>query len=85
MDATFLAERITQTKLVIIAYEDAILALTGAGAIEEYMLNTGQSIQKVTRSNLKELNDTLDGLYNRLCTMQARQTGGGVVIGRPAW
>ena len=84
MSCNFLQERITQTKLVIVAYENAILSLTGAGAIEEYMLNTGQSIQKVTRSNLKELNDTLDGLYNRYATMSARQNGG-VVIGRPAW
>ena len=85
MDNAFLIERIAKTKLIIEAYEDAILSLTGAGAIEEYMLNTGQSIQKVTRSNLKELSDTLDGLYNRLCTMQARLTGGGVLLGRPAW
>lgn len=85
MDNAFLTERITKTKLIIVAYEDAILALTGAGAIEEYMLNTGQSITKVTRSNLKELSDTLDGLYNRLTIMCARQTGGGVVIARPAW
>lgn len=81
----FLQERITKTKLIIEAYEDAILSLTGAGAVEEYMLNTGQSIQKVTRSNLKELNDTLDGLYNRYTTMCARQTGSGVLIARPAW
>lgn len=85
MSCNFLSERITKTKLVIVAYEDAILALAGAGAIEEYMLNTGQSIQKVTRSNLKELNDTLDGLYNRLVVMEARQTGGGVLVARPAW
>ena len=85
MDNAFLTERIAQTKLIIVAYEDAILALTGAGAIESYTLDTGQSRQTVTRSNLKELNTTLDGLYNRLCTMQARQTGGGVLIARPAW
>lgn len=85
MDSAFLIERIMQTKLIIIAYEEAILALTGAGAIESYILDTGQTRQNVTRSNLKELNTTLDGLYNRLCTMQARQTGGGVLIARPAW
>lgn len=85
MDNAFLTERIAQTKLIIVAYEDAILALTGAGAIESYTIDTGQTRQTVTRSNLKELSTTLDGLYNRLCTMQARQTGGGVVTVRPAW
>lgn len=85
MDKAFLTERITQTKLMIVAYEEAILALTGAGAIESYTIDTGQTRQTVTRSNLEELNTTLDGLYNRLCTMQARQTGGGVLIARPAW
>lgn len=85
MDNAFLTERIAQTKLTIVAYEDAILALTGAGAIESYTLDTGQSRQTVTRSNLKELNETLDGLYNRLTGMCNRQTGGGVVIARPAW
>ncbi len=85
MTCNFLSDRITATKAIIVAYEDAILALSGAGAIESYQLDTGQSIQRVTRSNLKELNTTLDGLYNRLTTMQARQTGSGVVIARPAW
>lgn len=85
MDNAFLIERIAKTKLIIEAYEDAILALTGAGAVESYTLDTGQSRQTVTRSNLKDINDTLDGLYNRLCTMQARLTGGGVLIARPAW
>ena len=85
MSTAFLKERITQTKLIIVAYEDAILALTGAGAIESYTLDTGQSRQTVTRSNLKELSTTLDSLYNRLSVMQTRLTGSGVLIGRPAW
>ncbi len=85
MTCNFLSDRITATKAIIVAYEEAILALSGAGAIESYQLDTGQSIQRVTRSNLKELNTTLDGLYSRLTTMQARQTGSGVVIARPAW
>ena len=72
MSCNFLAERITKTKLMIIAYEDAILALTGAGAIEVYDLDTGQTRTRVTRSNLKEINDTLEGLYNRLNIMEAR-------------
>jgi hypothetical protein len=81
----YLAERITKTKQIIEAYEDAILALTGAGAVESYTLDTGQSRQTVTRSNLKELNTSLDSLYNRLTTMCARQTGSGVVTVRPLW
>ncbi len=84
MDNTFLTERIAATKLMIVAYEDAITALTGENAIESYTIDTGQTRNTVTRSSLKELNTTLDGLYNRLCTLQARQTGGAVTV-RPCW
>lgn len=85
MSCDFLAERITRTKLLITAYEDAILALSSAGAIESYTLDTGQDRQTVTRANLKSLNATLDSLLNRLSTLCARQTGSGVLIGRPGW
>ncbi len=85
MSQAFIQERITQTKLIIVSYENAIQALTGAGAIESYTLDTGQSRQTVTRNNLKELNETLDGLYNRLTVLEARCSGNGSVLVRPAW
>lgn len=83
MDAEFLKARIEATKAQIIAYEDAITALT-TGGVQSYTLDTGQSRQTVTRLELSTLNSALDGLYNRLVTLQARQTGGAVIVG-PAW
>ena len=85
MDAAYLTERITKTKAIISAYEDAILALGVAGGIESYTLDTGQARQVVTRYDLDKLNQTLGSLYNRLCVFQSRLTGGGVTIARPAW
>ncbi len=84
MDKAFLTERITVTKALIIAYEDAILALGQAGGIEHYRLDTGQSVQTVTRADLIDLQRILDTLYNRLDVFCAKLNGGVVTV-RPAW
>lgn len=85
MNTTFLKERITKTKLLIEAYEDAILALSTGGGVQSYTLDTGQSRQTVTRYDLDGLNETLDALYNRLCTFEARLNGSGTTHARPCW
>lgn len=82
--STFMQDRITKTKALIIAYEDALLAL-GTGGVQEYRLDTGQSDQKVTKMDVKDLQNTVDSLYNTLATLEARCTGNGVLIGRPAF
>lgn len=84
MDDTFLQARIDATKLQIVAYEDALLALAGTGA-QEYMLDTGQSRQRVTKLDLKALNAVLDSLVNRLEVYEQRLNANGNSIGRPAW
>lgn len=84
MDRTFLQARITATKAQIIAYETAIDAIV-AGGIQAYDIDTGQTVQKVTKLNLAATQRTLDSLDNRLATMQARLDGSGVVTGRPGW
>lgn len=83
MDSEFLQQRIDATKAQIIAYEDAVTALS-LGGVQVYSLDTGQSKQTVTRLNLGTLTQTLDSLYNRLATLQARLNGGSVLV-RPAW
>lgn len=82
--STFLQERITKTEALIVAYEDALLAL-GTGGVQSYRLDTGQSNQLVTKMDVKDLQTTLDSLYNTLATLEARCTGNGVVIGRPSF
>lgn len=83
MDREFLQARIEKTKEQIVAYEDAVTALA-SGRVQSYSLDTGQTRQTVTRINIQSLNAALDGLYNRLVTLQARLNGGGVNV-RPDW
>lgn len=83
MDRSFIQGRIDATKLQIVAYEDAALAL--AAGVQSYTLDTGQSRQTVTKLDLIALNKTIDSLYNRCATLQARLNGSGTITGVPAW
>lgn len=79
----FWREQIVSIQLQIVAYNAAITAL--GNGVQSYNLNTGQSQQSVTRTNLGELTRTRDGLMNQLVTLNARITGSGVVQVVPAW
>ncbi len=83
MDRTFIQARIDTTKLQIVAYEDAALAL--AGGVQSYTLDTGQSRQTVSKLDLSAINKTIDSLYNRCATLEARLNGSGTLTARPAW
>jgi len=85
MDSAYLQSRITATKAQIAAYEDAAAAFGTDGAIQSYTVDTGQSRTTVTRADLQSINDIIDGLYNRLATLEARLNGSGTLIGRPGW
>lgn len=84
MRGQFLLDRIEATKTQIIAYETAIEALGAAGGVQSYSLDTGQTRQSVTRYDLPRLTTTLDSLYNRLATLEARAYGGSTYV-RPGW
>lgn len=84
MSTDFLQERIDATKALIVAAEEAVLALM-SGAIQQYTMDTGQTRQVVTKANITTLNKAIDGLYNRYYTLLARQGNGGVGIVRPLW
>jgi hypothetical protein len=82
LDTAWLDERITKTKALIVAYEDAIAALsTGA---QTYTLDTGQTRQSVTRAQLGSLRETLAELEVRLSGLDARLNGAGAYA-RPNW
>lgn len=83
MDRTFIQARIDATKLLIVAYEDASLAL--ASGVQSYTLDTGQSRQTVNKLDLSAINRTIESLYNRCATLEARLNGSGVVTARPGW
>ena len=83
MDTAFIQARITATKAQIEAYEAASLALAGGG-VQSYKLDTGQTIQQVTKLDLEWIMPTIDTLYNRCATLEARLNGASVMA-IPAW
>lgn len=85
IDSAFLQARIDALKLRIVAYEDAILALTEAGGVQSYTLDTGQSRQTVTRYDIGTLETTLEKLESRLAVLCGRLNGGNSITARPAW
>ena len=83
MDNTFLQDQKAVLQAQIVAYQAAATSLA-SGAIESYMLDTGQTIQKVTKVNIKTLQNVIDSLYNRYATLCARLKGATVLV-RPSW
>lgn len=81
MDREFILERIAATKLQIVAYEEALLQLSNG--VTSYTINTSQTQQTVSRSNISDINKTLDTLANRLATYNARLKGSGVIRVNP--
>lgn len=62
--------RITALQTAIEAHETAIAAVVGGA--QSYTLDTGQTRQTVTKSNLTELRKTLAFLENQLAVLEAR-------------
>jgi len=83
IDSAWLEARIAKTKLLIVAYEDAIDALC-TGAIQTSTLDTGQTRRVVTQQQLGSLRIILEALENRLATLDARLNGASF-IGRPGF
>lgn len=84
MDKTFLQARLDATKLQIVAYEDAALALADNG-IQSYILDTGQTRTNVTKLDLEWIQKTIDTLYNRCATLDSRLNNSGTTTVVPAW
>jgi hypothetical protein len=83
IDTEWLEARIAKTKVLIEAYEDAILSLS-SGAVLQYSLDTGQTRQTVTKQQIGSLRLVLDELENRLSTLEARLCGASTRI-VPNW
>jgi len=82
-DTVWLTARITATETMIVAFENAITALA-AGA-QSYSLNTGQTIQMVTRSNLSSMRLQLQELETRRDGYMQRLHGEGLINVRPGF
>lgn len=80
----FLTQQITATEAAITAWTAAQTAFATNGAILTYKLDTGQTVQTVTRAEADQIQDTIDSLYNQLSTLCARRDGAASVV-RPSW
>lgn len=84
MDDTTLAQQIADAKTILAAITAAITALADL-TVQSYTLDTGQSVETVKRTDLPKLLASRRSMQNELCTLQARQTGSGVVHVVPGW
>lgn len=82
-DEQYLADEITATKALIAALRAAITALA-TGGVQSYSLDTGQTRQVVTRSNLSEMRLSLKEAQSYLSTLLARGGCGRFNV-RPGW
>jgi hypothetical protein len=81
-DSEWVIDRIAATKALIIKYEEALDAF--ALGAQSYSLDTGQTRQVVTRSQLGSIQLTLSRLESRLSTYQMRMGCARLVV-RPHW
>lgn len=87
MKLSVIESQITAYEAQIAAYNAAILALTAANGVQSYSLNTGQSTQSVTRTDLPSLQESLSKLlaaYQDMCALYKNIKGNSVVV-RPAF
>jgi len=84
LSPAYLQAKITKLEARITATEDAIEAIA-TGSVEEYRLDTGQTVTNVTKINLATIQKVLEGMYNQLTIMCTRLNGGGSVTVKPAW
>jgi hypothetical protein len=80
----FLDTQIAATEAAITAWTAAQTAFATNGLIKTYKLDTGQTIQTVTREDADLIQKTIDSLYNQLSTLCARRDGAASVV-RPSW
>jgi hypothetical protein len=66
------------------AAEEAVIKYLAGGTVQSFMLDTGQSQQRVTKKDLASLRLALDSALNRVATLEARLYGQAGQA-RPGW
>jgi hypothetical protein len=82
-DSAWLKERIAAKKALILQFETAIS--TVAGGAQSYSIDTGQTRQVVTRTNITEARNLVAQLESDISTLQQRLYGCGRFVVRPGW
>jgi hypothetical protein len=72
-DTEFWQARLDAVKAQILKFEADMLELN---TTLSYRLSTGQTDQSVTRQQISQVKNTLQGLYNQYATLRARLCGG---------
>lgn len=81
---SFLQNRLDSLIKQIDAFEAAMVAL-GDNNVQAYTLDTGQTVQKVTKLDLEWMTGTLNSLYNQYTVIEARMKRSGTSIGVASW
>ena len=84
MDAAWVQARIDALKLIIVAIEQALLALEDP-LVTSYTIDTGQTIQTVRRQDTPALINKLGILGSQLAGLENLLTGRHVNHPVPAW
>jgi hypothetical protein len=82
LDVAWITARIEKTKALIVAYEDAILAL--AGGAQSYSFDDGQGKVVKTAADLGSMRLALSELEDRLGAYNSRLCGN-VIVGMPGY
>lgn len=83
-EIAWLQEELTAIEAAIRAARAAMLGLM-TGAIQSYELSTGQTVQRVTKTNISQLKSQIDGLENDRLIARNKLKGGGSSHVVPGW
>ena len=84
MDTADTIAQLAETKLLLDAYQDAVLSIV-SGKTQEYFLDTGQTIQRVKKIDIVDMTRTINSLMNLCIILELRLHGGGAPIMRPVF
>ncbi len=84
MNASETQTQLTNAAAQLVQLEAAIAAILDP-TVRSYSIDTGQTVQTLRRHDLPDLYKSLAALENRIATLSARLSGGGVTLGVPTW
>ena len=81
---SFMQEQLEALKQQWLATNAAILAIT-TGGVERYKLDTGQSVQDVTKLDIEKLQKVRDSLSTEIAVLERSLNGTAVTIAGPCF
>ena len=84
MNASETQDALTSAKAQLAQLNAAVTDILDP-TVRSYSLDSGQTIQTTRRQDLPEIYASIEALENRICTLRARLSGGGVTLGVPTW